>query len=50
MPKHFNEFICNTMVHAEAQSQWGYTHTDKVICEYNVNCVRNTYSDWGRAS
>lgn len=21
MPRHFNEFICKTMVHAEAQSQ-----------------------------
>lgn len=31
MPKHFNEFICNTMVHAEAQSQWGYTDTDKLF-------------------
>lgn len=31
MPKHFNEFICNIIVHAEAQSQWGYTHTDKLF-------------------
>lgn len=29
MPKHFNEFICNIIEHAEAQSEWGYTHTDK---------------------
>lgn len=31
MPKYFNEFICNTMVYAEAQSQWGHIHADKLF-------------------
>lgn len=29
--KHFNEFICKSMVPAEAQSQWGDTQTDKLF-------------------